>query len=85
MAEPTFQDNKVILGFSFPFHQKRLSEAKNQQKVIDVIKEVYGDEVELDCVLKENQKSAKHEEKPVHKDSLESITNIFGSAEVLES
>lgn len=50
MAEPRFTPGKVTLEFAFPFHQKRLSEARNKQILIDMIAGVTGSELQIECV-----------------------------------
>jgi DNA polymerase III subunit gamma/tau len=50
MARPAFHDNTLELGFSFAFHRKRLSEAKNQQIVANIIKDITGQSVIIECV-----------------------------------
>jgi hypothetical protein len=89
MAVPIFHDDKVTLCFKFPFHQKRISEAKNRQTIIDIIEQVTGKQVSLDCIL---DKAGDHtltavSAKPKAKDTdpLDTISNIFGGGEVLES
>ena len=95
MAQPTFhEDNKLELAFSFAFHQKRISEAKNRQLLADTIKEVTGQDVQIDCVLDKNALPPKT---PVISEILPentneqlvsditTISNIFGGGELLES
>lgn len=87
MAVPIFHDDKVTLCFKFPFHQKRISEAKNREIIINIIEQVTGKQVSLDCIL---DKAADHTltaipAKPKENDSLDTISNIFGGGEVLES
>jgi DNA polymerase III subunit gamma/tau len=91
MAVPIFTDDKITLCFKFPFHQKRLSESKNSQLIMDIIEQVTGKRVSLDCVLDPSVSgtltAAKPAKKPASKpkdDALDTISNIFGGAEVLE-
>lgn len=42
MAQPNFQDDTLELAFAFAFHEKRLKESSNRQKVADVIYELTG-------------------------------------------
>lgn len=49
MAQPTFEDRTLSLGFSFAFHRKRLSEAKNQQIVADIVKQLTGQAITIKC------------------------------------
>jgi DNA polymerase-3 subunit gamma/tau len=89
MAVPIFHDDKVTLCFKFPFHQKRISDAKNRQTIIDIIEQVTGKRVSLDCILDkaaENTLTAVPvKPKPKENEPLDTISNIFGGGEVLES
>jgi outer membrane biosynthesis protein TonB len=54
MAQPTFDGDTLLLGFSFAFHRKRLSEAKNQQIIADIVKQLTGQAIAIKCTdLKE--------------------------------
>lgn len=91
MAEPTISDHELTLTFGFAFHQKRLNETKNRQVISDVIEKVTGQSIQINCVV--GIVSGKPKELSVEppvaasttSDSLSTISNIFGSAEVLES
>jgi DNA polymerase-3 subunit gamma/tau len=83
-AKPGESQDQAVLSFQFAFHQKRLNEPKNKQIVSDLLSHMLGRPVRLDCQL-----SAKPAAKTANKDAagnhLATISNIFGSAEVLES
>lgn len=49
MAQPNFHGDVLELGFSFAFHRKRLTEAKNQQILMDIIQNVTGQAVTIKC------------------------------------
>lgn len=83
MANPSFSDNQVTLAFGFAFHQKRLNDAKNKQIVSAILSEMTGAAVSIDCILDENQQAPAPAATP-KTDPLNAISNIFGSAEVLE-
>jgi DNA polymerase-3 subunit gamma/tau len=88
MAEPTFTDNTVSLAFAFAFHQKRASEGANRQRMSDIIKDLTGETVDIECILEANTTPPKLTvvvEKPGPNESLSTISNIFGEAELLES
>lgn len=88
MAEPTFTDNMVSLAFAFAFHQKRASESANRQRMSDIIKELTGETVGIECILEANTTPPKLTvvvKKPEPNESLSTISNIFGEAELLES
>ncbi len=89
MAQPDFTEpDKLKLSFAFAFHQKRIKENSNQQKLADIIHELTGQTVSIECLLDKTAVPPK-----VHvtvaakpdKDNLTAISNIFGEAELLES
>jgi hypothetical protein len=101
MAKPQFNGEQVILNFAFPFHQKRLNEPKNKQILLDTIKAISGLDVMLTCVVnKDTQAPVATTDAPVSfaaiatetvvaptaaAPSIDTISNIFGGAEVIES
>lgn len=88
MAQASRQGNTVVLAFQFPFHQKRLKDTKNHQIVADLLAQRLGDGISLQC---EVDATVKLVTKPVIASPPavaklpDSISNIFGAAEVLES
>lgn len=100
MAEPTFNGNSLEMAFSFAFHRKRLSEAKNQQVLANIIKQITGQSVSIICVDSQSAPASPpaavevvenaaaialpSEESP-KKPDISNISNIFGGAELLES
>lgn len=89
MAEPEFNEDGVTLKFAFAFHQKRLSETTNRQRLLDIIHASTGGTVHIECVLDETAKPPAS--KPVTPkqspppEELSTISNIFGGGELLES
>lgn len=81
MASPTFSDKTVTLTFAFPFHQKRLDDSKNKSILAEILTELMKEPVSIVCVVDSANKKTKKSKQP---DNLESISNIFGSAEMLE-
>ena len=81
MASPTFSDDTVTLTFSFPFHQKRLDDAKNKAVLAQILSDLLGSPISIVCLVDAGAKKPEKAKKP---DTLENISNIFGSAEVLE-
>lgn len=83
MAKSTQAGNTVVLAFRFPFHQKRLSDNKNRQILIDIFSNVLKAPVNVECVL-----DADENPQPNTTDksaaNLSTISNIFGSAEMIE-
>ena len=98
MATPIFYKDVIELHFTFAFHKKRLSEAKNQEVVASVIQEVTGRPMGLRCVLdsKDSPKPTQASVTMANKNPTKSadalatspvsaISNIFGGAEILDS
>jgi hypothetical protein len=85
MAQPQFDDSKITLTFSFMFHQKRLNEAKNKAIVAQVLSKVYGRDIELECLFDKLAKPAPASTATPVSGSLDTISNIFGGGELLES
>ncbi|HVX57570.1 MAG TPA: hypothetical protein VHA37_07610, partial [Candidatus Saccharimonadales bacterium] len=93
MAQPAFlPDDTLQLTFAFAFHEKRLKEAANRQKLADVLYELTGKTVKVECVLDPSAKPPKlpadaesHAETTAADPGLDAISNIFGAAELLES
>ncbi|MEO8105242.1 MAG: DNA polymerase III subunit gamma/tau [Candidatus Saccharibacteria bacterium] len=92
MAQPRFEGDSLELGFTFAFHQKRISDIKNRQIIMDIIEGVSGRSVAINCILL----------KPGDKPSLapttaptglnkttptdiSQINSIFGGGELLDS
>lgn len=86
MAKPSMDERKLILSFKFPFHQKRMDEPKNRQLIQDIIMQTTGQQLEVVCVIDSNS-VIEPESKQAKPDSatLETITDIFGGGEILES
>lgn len=88
-------DGTLTLNFKFPFHQKRINEARNKQVILDTLHTYGVSGVEILCELQQ-----KLTPEPVTEAVLEPITandmpkrddawlsqvkNVFGGAEVLE-
>lgn len=81
MAEPKYSGNVLELHFKFPFHYKQMSMERNLLQINDIVKSmdksISGVKIELQ---KNNKATSKATEQP-----LKNISNIFGSAEVIES
>jgi DNA polymerase III subunit gamma/tau len=112
-ARPHFEPGLVTLEFGFAFHQKRLNETRNKETLAEIIKQVTGENLQVQCVLGEGRDESDIEVGPpqlppeddevVHNvatpspalasvptpapvnDTVKAISNIFGSAELLES
>ncbi len=92
MAKASVDGSTVTLAFAFAFHQRRCAESRNKQKIVAVLKEISGQDVELACVVDPSVKTPtdkagadiKAAPKAPKSDTLESIINVFGGGEVLE-
>ena len=88
MAQPHLEDQKVTLTFEFPFHQKKLTESKNRQIVADLLAAQLGHPVTIATAVDKAAQPLKTEavaEEAPATPVLDTISNIFGAAEVLES
>jgi DNA polymerase-3 subunit gamma/tau len=89
MAQPEFTDSTITLTFGFAFHQKRLNEAKNRTIVSEVMTTVYGRDIQLECHYDKNAKPAGTAPATTgdtdRNQSLDTVSNIFGGGELLES
>ena len=88
MAVPLFDDGKLTLSFSFPFHQKRMNESRNKQKLTDIVKTELGHDIEIICIVDKGSTPApqtpRKGSESVTDNPVDTISNIFGGAEVLE-
>ncbi len=95
MAQPDFSDDgNLKLAFAFKFHQKRLNENSNRQKLIDIIYKLTGQTVALESlvdkaaqppqIIVEAETTTIDLPRSVDSD-MSAISNIFGDAELLES
>lgn len=100
ISTPRFSDEGLELEFSFAFHKKQVADAKNKKIISDIIKELTGNTIAIECTLvkKSNavanpaaaelvadQAIAPPEPVSAGKPDISSISNIFGGAELLES
>ncbi|HSX44693.1 MAG TPA: DNA polymerase III subunit gamma/tau [Candidatus Saccharimonadales bacterium] len=84
MAQTTTGPDSLILEFEFAFHQKRLNEPKNKQIIAGIIRRITGRDYKIDFMVNQTDGSI-NQPKVKSSDSITTISNIFGDAEVLES
>lgn len=88
MATFTYDGALLTLTFTFPFHHKRISEARNSKLLADVLQEFLGKQIEIKYELESTNTKLSTKEPTLIKTSdeeiINSISNIFGGAEVLE-
>lgn len=96
LAQPRLEGDKLVLGFQFPLHKNKLNQAKNIELIGRIIEELTGTKLAIICEVDKTIKSKIAKIKPVQppnvevKDetplpNLQTINNIFGTAEMLES
>lgn len=86
MAHTDFSTpGRIELSFTFAFHQKRITDAKNRKIVADTIAQVTGQQVELVCVLSKEPKARPAMQPAAAKtdEALKDISNVFGGGELL--
>jgi DNA polymerase III subunit gamma/tau len=89
LARPRLSENgTLILAFQFPLHKNKLEQSKNKTLVANLIEDLCGDRVSIECIVDKSlgvvPQELKVSELP-QPTGLHSITNIFGAAEMLES
>lgn len=88
MANPVFGEEDVELQFKFAFHQKRLNEVKNRKVISDFIKQATGRNITVRCTVNKDATPAvptvvvTTSTAPA---ALDSISDIFGGGEVINS
>ena len=88
LAEPTITDGKLNLAFAFQLHQKKAQEARHLKLIGKTIEQMTGDNLEISCVVDKELVEKRRVQVPETGNSgldVKTISNIFGSAEVLES
>lgn len=89
MAEVSADNNTVYLGFKFAFHQKQMSMQRNKDIILkafsDAGMQVNAIEVTLLAENDDDTSDAESSTKISKNTDVSSLSNIFGSVEVLES
>jgi DNA polymerase-3 subunit gamma/tau len=92
LGQPEMNDGVLTLYFEFPLHQKKINQAQAKGIIGDVIEQICGDKVVINCLLDKEIFKAKQDDQPADfytppqsEENLQAISNIFGSAEMLES
>ncbi|MBL8121237.1 DNA polymerase III subunit gamma/tau [Candidatus Saccharibacteria bacterium] len=79
MARPMLQDDLLTLELTFAFHKKRLSEPANEAIIAKLVDSQRGKPTRISCITVQKVSA-----KPVN-ETVATISNIFGGAELLES
>lgn len=84
LARPQFTKDELILKFQFPLHRAKVAQAHNIDLISRTIRELFGANIVIKTIVetKETPSTSRPTPKAKHED-LSSISNIFGSAEVL--
>ena len=82
MARPSLEGDLLTLELTFAFHQKRLNEPRNKDILAGVMEQIRHTPTQVICILAVKQSG---ESKQPAADSVKTISNIFGGAELLES
>lgn len=92
LAVPVIENDKLILYFEFPLHQKKLNHAAAKAAIADIIETVSGARIPIDCQVDKDvvrrrpgQQEADFYKTDASSGDMEAISNIFGSVEMLES
>ena len=80
VCDPEINDGQLCLYFPYKFHKERIEDTKNRQIVEAAINKIYGQNMQIKCFIKTNNKSEKI---VVNDDLLEDALEIFGG-EVVE-
>lgn len=83
MAQPVMRDNNLTLAFSFAFHQKKINESKSKRIISDIFEQLTGQTITVICITEKKTVAASLKKPP--SGELDTISNIFGGGEVLES
>jgi len=87
LAEPKIDEQKLVLQFKFPLHQKKLNQIKNKELISRLIKDMYGQELGIECIVNKDLKPKVVNDSLLPSENMvvSSISNIFGSAETIEA
>ncbi len=100
ISTPRFSSEGLELEFSFAFHKKQVADTKNKKIISDIIKDLTGKSIAIECTLVKkggmptnpaaaelvaDQAIATPTPASKGKPDISSISNIFGGAELLES
>lgn len=77
MADIKIDGNVLSMGFNFAFHYKKINDAKNIAIFNEILTSIGQDKITLEIYQKESVEK-------INPDDIKTISNIFGSTEVLE-
>jgi len=85
MAQTSVDGNTVTLTFRFDFHKKQLDQTKNMTTLQTIVSEKLGEQYIIKSIVVKQKKPAIADRVEADNESLSSVSNIFGGAELLES
>lgn len=87
MAGPELSGDELLLYFSFPFHQKKLEEAKHKALLIECLRELTGRDISIQTKVDKQKASsgtaAARAADPAHASLIQSVQDIMGGGEVV--
>ncbi|MBI4033566.1 DNA polymerase III subunit gamma/tau [Candidatus Saccharibacteria bacterium] len=88
LAQPSIRGDVLNMAFPFPLHQKKVAEARHIELIAKTIEDISGSGIVIKCSVDKDLANKREplvpvEDRPVL--DIQSISNIFGSAEMLES
>lgn len=91
LATPSLSDDKLTLAFQFPLHQKKVAEGKAKNLIGRIVEDVSGAKMAIECVVdksiqpKVEAVAPAPVNEPEPDEHTQTISNIFGGGELLES
>ncbi|MEI7522379.1 MAG: DNA polymerase III subunit gamma/tau [Candidatus Saccharibacteria bacterium] len=90
MSTASFGEQTLTLLFRFPFHQKQMKDSKNHKKLYDIISEKIDTPITIIYEMgqkgeMEEPAAIKETAAPAKDTNIDTVSNIFAGAEVLES
>lgn len=85
MAQPRMEEQNLILGFRFAFHQKQINQKKTRSLISTIIHQQTGARPTITCVVVDAIDTPVVAKKEAPATDIKNVSDIFGSAEVLES
>ncbi len=85
-AKPTIKNGSLRLNFEFPLYKNKVGKADNKRLIGAIFKEIAGIAPLVECVVEKDAFADSIKETSVPaKPPIQTISNIFGGGEVLES
>jgi len=86
MARPEVNKNTLTLVFNFGFHAKKVTDSQTNEKLTSLVQEITGKKFKIVATHSPKSNAKPVDEKPqTGEDNIETITSVFGGAEVLDT